>query len=281
LTRIEAAELSLQSADGTALFARRWRPAAAIRSEVLLVHGLGEHGGRYQGVAQHLVAAGHGVTAVDLRGHGRSAGRRGHVRDFDEYVADVVAAADGIGAVHVLGHSMGGLVAVRLVLAQPARILSVVLSAPFFGIAEPPPPWFDRGGRLLARVWPTKAMRDTIDPERLTRDPAAARAYLDDPLVHSEVTLRWYLVAMAAIQDTLARAVDGTAPLLLLLPGEDRVVDRAASVRLVARWRGPTEVRRWPPARHELFHEVQPDRTEALDATRDWFARHEDAAGLP
>ena len=164
-------------------------PAAAPRGVVVAVHGYAEHCGRYPELTAHLVERGLGVAALDLRGHGRSGGRRGHCLDFAEYVDDVrrlvgVAEEQWPGVPRVLfGHSMGGLIGFLYLIDHPETVRAGALSAPAFRV--PDMPRFLRFvALLLARIAPTVGVGTALDVTALARDPEVGKAYVADPLVH-------------------------------------------------------------------------------------------------
>src|SRR5580765_1888839 len=189
---------SLRTADGLKLHVREW-PCDDPRGTVLIVHGLGEHIGRYEHIAAQLLRCGRNVVGYDQRGHGDSAGARGRLSHPDDLLRDLALVIDAVrarlpGPLVLLGHSMGGLVAARMVAG---------------GLESPPPAWFrkvdalvlsspalDAGmsgaQKLLLKVLgplaPTLAVGNGLQPDWISRDPAVVKAYALDPLVHDRVT---------------------------------------------------------------------------------------------
>ncbi|MFF8731296.1 alpha/beta hydrolase [Streptomyces sp. NPDC015171] len=250
--------------DGTrgALAVREW-PHPSPRLLVLLVHGYGEHAGRYDELAARLTGAGAAVYGPDHMGHGRSAGERVLIEDFEDVVTDVHAVADlarsarpGLPLVMV-GHSMGGLIAARYAQRYGAGLSALVLSGPVIGT------WY-----LPERLLALDEIPDTpLSPSALSRDPAVGAAYAADPLVWHGPMKRPTLEAFARTLDTVARSgAVGRLPLLWLHGGDDRVVPPAGSRIGVERLSGgPLTERIFPGARHEVFHET--DRARAHSET--------------
>lgn len=270
--------LRLRARDGTPLAGRRWASAAAPLGDVLLVHGLAEHLGRYEGLATALAAASFRVTGVELRGHGDSEGRRGHVRRWSDYGLDLNAAAEIGGPFFVVAHSMGAL-AVLDWLRQPQPVLGLVLGSPLLGVAAGVPRWKEAAGRLLARLLPALPMSNGIDPTLLSHDEESNRRYAADPKVFRTVTPRWFEEMRAAIGRVQGDPGRFRVPLQLHLGMEDRIVDVRAAERFAAGWGGPLEIQRWPGCYHELFQETVRERVFA--SVRAWLERRAAAGARP
>ncbi|AJX32446.1 Phospholipase ytpA [Burkholderia oklahomensis] len=184
----------LRTGDGLELASYRWpAPAsfAAPRATVALVHGLAEHAGRYQALAERLTAAGIEVVAADLRGHGHSPGARAWVERFDQYLQDadalVASAARDDAPLFLMGHSMGGAVAALYMVERAAArrpgFAGLILSSPALAPGRDVPKWMLAMSRFISRAWP-RFPAIKIDAALLSRDPAAVAANRADPLVH-------------------------------------------------------------------------------------------------
>jgi alpha-beta hydrolase superfamily lysophospholipase len=225
-----------------------------------VVHGYGEHAGRYDGLAARLTGHGAAVYGPDHAGHGRSAGGRVVIEDFEDVVTDVHGVADLARAAHpglplvLVGHSMGGLIAARYAQRYGAELSALVLSGPVIGDWALP-------GRLLA----LPEIPDTpVSPAALSRDPAVGAAYAADPLVWHGPMKRPTLEAFARMLRTVDEGGDvGGLPLLWLHGDDDRLVPLSGSRRGVERLAGGRPAERiFPGARHEVFHET--DKEEAF-----------------
>ncbi|MET9833349.1 lysophospholipase [Streptomyces sp. NPDC006385] len=232
---------------------REW-PNRRPRYLALVIHGYGEHVGRYAEVAEVLVAHGASVFGPDHVGHGRSAGERVVIEDFEEVVADVHAVAGLARATHprvpvvLIGHSMGGLIAARHTQLHGDGLAALVLSGPVIGDWELP-------RRLLA----LDEIPDTpVSPAALSRDPEVGAAYAADPLVWHGPMKRPTVEAFARMLDTVSKGgAIGPVPLLWLHGDDDRLVPLTGSRVGIQELRGDELTERvYPGARHEVFHET-------------------------
>jgi alpha-beta hydrolase superfamily lysophospholipase len=276
---------SCATRDGLSLRFRAWQPGSA-RAVLLVLHGLAEHSGRYLHVGARFAGAGYAVYALDHRGHGQSPGPRVHVAHFDEFLEDVdalraVAEAQHPGRPLVLvGHSHGGLVALRYVLTRPAGLAAAVLSSPLLGVH--PSSRASPGRIVLARVlsvlWPGALLPNHVDASLLSHDPEVVRAYRADPLVSHRVSPSWFTSAMLAMRQAHERAPQLALPLLLMVSGADRLVDPEASLRFAAHApRDKLELVLWDGLYHEMFNE--PERETVFARMEAWLEARVSTAG--
>lgn len=260
-------EAFFAGARGTRLFFQAWEPAQP-RAVVLLLHGQGEHSGRYASLAADLVGQGISLYAMDHRGHGRSEGPRGHLRRFEEILQDVdrfrVTVTSTFAApvpVFLMGHSFGGLVALRYLQTRGgADFHGAILSSPLLGLAVRAPAWKKLLGRGLTRVLPALSFATELDAEHLSRDPAVASAYREDPLVHGLVTPRFYTEMVAAMARARAEGEQLRLPLLFLVAGSDRIVRGDLAVELARSLPGEVELRVYDSLYHECLNAPERDR---------------------
>ena len=277
---------SLRTADGLTLHLRRWaadETAGPALGTVQIVHGLGEHLGRYEALALALNHAGWHVAGHDQRGHGLSTGPRGDMGQPQALLTDLSAVMDhlrGAGRHVLLGHSMGGLVAARFVaetLVGNARrwareVDGLVLSSPALaaGLNLPQRALL----RMLKPLVPALRLGNGLKPEWISRDPEVVRAYLADPLVHDRVTPR--LVRFLVDEGRLVqrRAARWRTPTLLMWAGADRCVAPAGSAAFAAA--APRDVvtgQELPGLFHEIFNEPEPDREQVVQQLLLWLGR--------
>lgn len=258
---------TVPSADGTRLNCVRY---GARGPDVLVVHGQGEHAGRYQELGTLLGSWGYRATIMELRGHGHSEGVRNHVRRWSDYGEDIHAVVRTLGESYALvAHSMGGL-AVLDYLRQglSPQPVGLVLSDPLVGLAFTPPVVKVTAARLLSGIYPELALPTELDTSLLSRDKEVVRRYDEDPLINRKVTVRWFTEMVAA----MARVRDGrqyTIPLLMLIGTADGITSPAASTALFESWAGPRTLHRYEGWYHEIFNE--PERARAFEDVRVWL----------
>lgn len=252
----------MRSADGAlSLYTRAW-PAAEPRAALVICHGMGEHCGRYAQLAGELAAHGVSSFAYDQRGHGRSPGKQGHVDRFAQLTDDLDRVMDAAAERHaglplfLMGHSFGGLVALRWLQTRAPRVRGAIISAPLLEVALVPPRWKMALSGVLSRWAPSLSFANEIDPADLSKDPAYVKAYREDPLVHDRITPRMYTEMMAAAAAAASEPLP-ELPLLFVVPGKDRICLPDATLRLCGRLAGDVTVRHFPEARHESFNDLE------------------------
>jgi alpha-beta hydrolase superfamily lysophospholipase len=229
-THSEPRDLTVLARDGLHLMARWW-PVARPRATVVVAHGVGEHGGAYAHLAEAVGGAlAIDVVALDFRGHGRSPGRRGVVRRYEELVSDLRDAVGRVRGLHpglplfVLGHSNGGQVVLRLALESIDGIHGVVASNPPIRIAMPVPSAKLKLGKLLLALAPWLTLRAETPLTWMTRDPAMQTIHRKDRLRHDRISAPLYFGMVEGGQMLLARAAEIRAPMLMLIGGSDPLI---------------------------------------------------------
>lgn len=270
-------EGALASRDGTRLFFRR-HAAASPKARILLIHGFAEHSGRYLDLLDALADAGFDALAFDLRGHGRSAGRRAHLRRFEDYLDDTRAAFAALtmgsdGSALVFGHSMGGLIATHFAASEPQRCRALALSGPMFARALAVNPVKLLAAHVLGRLLPVFSMPSGITGAHLTSDPNEIARHDADPLILHQARAGWFVAlegAMAAAPAAVARL---TMPLYLMHGEADPLTAFDASRALFPS--APSTDKTFVPLpglRHETLHEIGRDKVRADLVT--WLVAH-------
>ncbi len=272
-------EGTFKSADGLDLFYQAWLPDGKPKAVFATVHGYGEHSGRYLNPVEHFVPLGYALYAFDQRGHGRSPGQRGHVNRFNDYLFDVqeflrlVRAAQPASKLFLLGHSMGGLVALAYAIHHPQDIDAVVASSPMLGLAVKAPGWKVVLGRVLSSLAPTFQMTNDLPAADLSHDPAVAAAYVQDPHNHFVVTPRWFTEAEAAMAATVEHAGELQVPLLLIYAAADKIADPQVSPVFFERVTHPDKtIHAYKDYYHEIFNEV--GKEAVFKDMEQWLASH-------
>ena len=278
---------TFRSIGGLQLFARRWGPVGTPRAAVAIVHGFGEHSGRYENVVRPLTGAGFAVHGFDLRGHGRSPGKRGHIDAWSDYRGDVAAYLDQVRAVEapgtpivLYGHSLGGAIVLEYGLRGPDGLTGVIASSPALRPKGVRSPVLERLASVMSRVWPTFSLDVPLETEALSRDPARVDAARKDPLNHRRLTARATVSTLEALAWTEAHAGEWRLPLLIFHGTADRIIDPTGTVAFAeaARAGGATDVELhlYAGVYHEPHNDLDAAAVEA-DVVA-WLARHLPAA---
>jgi acylglycerol lipase len=265
----------LGSADATRLFWQAWEPEEAVGQPVVLVHGAGEHGGRYAYVAERLAGEGHAVYALDHRGHGRSDGPRAMIDRMDRLVDDLglfIARVreDQKGRPFLVGHSLGGAVALTYALRHAGSVEGLVLSGPAVA-TEAVPAALKAATAVLSALTPRLPVFQ-IDAQLISRDPEVVRAYREDPLNYTGKlparTLREIMRSMDALPGQVAQL---RMPLLALHGSEDGLCPPAGS-QMVHDGAGSADktLKIYDGLYHEVFNE--PERETVVDDLVAWLA---------
>ena len=256
--------------NGLSLYHRSVRPAGLAKARLLILHGYGEHSGRYAPFMRHCAHRGFATCAFDFRGHGRSEGRRGFVNQWDEYLSDLAAyrqtpspaGNEPQGRLFIIAHSQGGLVAAASAIEEGMTgVAGVILANPYLR-SRVPVPWHKRAFACVANhVAPAVLVPSGLKLGWLTSDPDAQQETRDDPLAFRCATPRWFRTVTAAQRRVLAAAARFDYPLLLLLGDRDPIADPVASQQFFSRVssRDKTLIR-YEGFVHELLRETHRQR---------------------
>ena len=268
-------EGSLSGCRGRKIYFQWWQPDHTPRALLLVVHGAGEHGGRYQPLAQFFNAQGYAVAVVDHNGHGHSEGTAGHVDSFDDYLLDLrsfhlhMATQFPDLPVFLLGHSLGGLISSLYLLRYQDEFIGSILSGPAIKSEMEPSALLLCIVRLLALLTPRLGVMQ-LDAKGVSRDPEEVRKYQEDPLVHHGKMTAGKVHAMFGAMRTIeAKAGSLSLPMLILHGGEDSFTAPEGSQFLYGRVSSTDKTLKiYPGLFHEIFNE--PERDEVLGDVLAW-----------
>lgn len=233
---MEQREGIFRSFDGIDLYYRSVLPDGAPKANLAYVHGFGDHVARHVSLAERCAKEGYAFFGLDLRGHGRSAGQRGFIASWDDYLADVaalIAVARKGGPslpVFLVGHSVGGVIAIDYAIRHGEELSGLVATAPELGTL-PVAPALVLIGRILSKAWPRFSLSAPLDLDALSRDTAMVEETRRDPLYHNKGTARLGTELQAAIEWVHTHAAQLRVPLLVLQGGADRIAQPDATKR--------------------------------------------------
>lgn len=271
-------QVTAKSKDGLKLVGRDWKPAGEVRGVVCLVHGIGEHVGRYAHVAAALNQAGYAMVGMDQRDHGQSEGPRGYTPAYDAFLDDIEVQLGSASKrypgkpLFLYGHSLGGNLVLYYALRRKPTLAGVIASGPQIRMAFAPPAWKTALGRMMLNVWPSLAMSNGLDLQNLSHDEAVIRAYKADPLVHDRVTPRLGIGLIDTGAWLLQHAAEFTLPLLIFHGSQDRLTSPDASREFASKVPGHCTFKLWEGLYHETHNE--PQKAEVLAFMIQWLKAH-------
>ncbi len=261
---------------GISIHFRHW-PLQGAKAVVCLVHGLGEHIGRYDHVAKYLSA--HGIASVgfDHQGHGRTVGKRGHTLGLESMLDDVDNLLEMAGMeypeipVFLYGHSMGGNVVLNYVLRRNPAITGLIATGPWIRLPKQPSKVLVVFAQAMNLVWHNLTQNNGLDVNGLSNDPAVIEAYLNDPLVHNRISVRtgYELLGGAKFLDVFTGTMP--CPTLLMHGGDDPLTSPAGTEDFAKRNPENVTWKKWHGLKHEIHNE--PQQGEVLAFLVNWMKR--------
>jgi acylglycerol lipase len=271
-------EFGWQGQAGQEIFAQKWQPDVPVRGAVSLVHGLGEHSGRYAHVAKRFTQAGYALVGFDLPGHGRSEGPRGH-SSFQEICQEIDCLLSKTAELYpgvphfIYGHSMGGVLTLYYTLQRHPALNGAIVTSPGLATGIPVPGWKVTLAKIMARLSPSFSMSNGLDRNNLSRDAAVIATYASDPLVHDRISARLGLDLLTLGEGIIAQAQDFPLPLLLMQGAQDHIVSLAATNAFAKNV--PSEkltFKVWDGLCHETHNE--PEQDQVIQTMLTWLDQH-------
>jgi len=268
-------EFVLKARDDLKLRGQAWIPPQQVHAVVCLVHGHGEHSERYSGMADVIGQAGFALITFDLRGHGRSEGRRGHAPNYQTLMSDICLLLEEAATrfpgtpLFLYGHSLGGNLAAYYALKNEPPLAGVILSAPLFRLAFRPPRWKTALLRILYALHLTVPLTTGLNRSALSRDTAVLERYRADPLAHKCITPQLALDMLRSGEWILQHAAEFPLPALLMHGRSDEVTSVEASREFASRLGQPCTLKIWDGFYHELHNE--PEREQVFGCMLEWM----------
>ena len=279
-------EFHFDGMNNISLYSQYWLPEVPPRVVLALVHGLGEHCGRYMNIVDQMVSNQYGVYGYDLRGHGKSPGQRGHIDSWVEYRTDLLNFIKMIKVqqtdcpLFLRGHSMGAWIALDFLLLEDEKLAGAIISgAPIdpVGVAKP---FLVALARILSRIYPRFAIDLGLDIDAISRIPSVVRAYKEDPLVQSKVSARWGTESLSTLESVKMRGENINIPILMIHGEADRINSAEGAKKFFDQIRShDKEFIGYPGGYHELHSDL--DTEKMLSDLLDWINRHVEAQLLP
>ena len=264
------------SVSNTLFFAQYWQPKKAPKAVIILVHGMGEHIGRYEkSVIPHLVKNGYAVVGYDQFGHGKTKGKRGHNPNFDAVltcVTKVIIKSKKLFnnlPLFLYGHSMGGNVVLNYVLRRKHPFKGVIATSPFLRLAFQPPALKLTVGKLLHKIAPSLTMSNELNPNDISRISEEVLAYINDPLVHDKISPNYSIKFIETGQWALENAQNVNISTLLLHGTGDKIIDYKATKEFADKSNGLTTLKLFEGAYHELHNDLC--RDDMLNTVTNWL----------
>ena len=261
------------------IYYQSWLPDGNVKAVLLIVHGLGEHSGRYMNVVNRFVPLGYAVYALDHLGHGKSDGTREYVERFDDFTDTLaryyrmVAGWQPGKPIFLIGHSMGGLIATTYLLDHQADFRGAIISAPAIAVGANVSPVTIALGKVAAVLAPKLGVL-ALDVNGVSRDPAVVQAYVADPLnFQGKTTARLAAEMLKAMQRVAAEVGTITLPFIVVQGSADRMVDPAGAQMLYDKAGSPDKtIKIYDGLYHEVFNE--PERDQVLADVAAWLDAH-------
>jgi alpha-beta hydrolase superfamily lysophospholipase len=267
-------EEKLQSKDGLILHGKCWLPETKPEKIICLVHGHGEHIGRYEELAAFFNSHNIGVYGIDMRGHGLSEGKRGHIPSYELVMSDIEELMKWARIEHhdaqliLYGHSLGGNYVTHFALSNEIKELAgVVISAPWLELALVPPKSKVALANFARRIYPSLLNSTGLDPNGLSHDQAIIDKYINDPLVHDQISANLFYKATMSGANSLEKAANLRLPALIMHGSEDPITSAKASQKFAEK--AGITFKLWEGMKHEIHNEI--GKEEVWEYTLHWI----------
>jgi len=268
-------EFKFKIFDGLSLFTQSWQPEDRPQAAICLVHGMGEHSGRYVHVADRLTKAGYVLFTFDLRGHGKSEGPRGHTPSYEALMQDISFLLEAANKqfpqlpYFLYGHSLGGNLVLNYVLRYKPQLKGVIVTGPWLRLAFEPPVFKVTFGKVMNKIRPSFSQSSGLDTKALSHDSEVVHAYENDPLIHDHISARMFIGIYQSGHWALEHALEFSLPLLLMHGGADKIISVEASREFAGKITENCTFKIWDNLYHEIHNE--PEKEEVFKFLIDWL----------
>lgn len=252
-------------------------PPGEIKAAVVLIHGMGEHFGRYNHVVEFFNSIGYAVIGMDLRGHGNSQGKRGHISSYEQMMNDVdglLEKAQGLFSglpLIMYGHSLGGNIAANYVLRRQPEFKGLIVTAPYFKLAFEPPAWKVALSKIMAKILPAVTLPTELELAALSRDQSVVDAYENDPLVHDKISSAFFTSVHTAAPYPIEHAAELKTKTLAMHGLADRITSYQGTTAFAQNNPQMIELKLWEGLYHEIHNE--PEKQQVFNHIKTWLER--------
>lgn len=270
--------VDLDKIDGYKIFSELWGPEKSVKGVIVLVHGLGEHCGRYAShFADYFNKQGYAIVAFDLPGHGKTSGKRGHINqhdDFSKFVSSGISYAKSKFSglpIFLYGHSLGGLIALEYIIKHKPEINAAIITAPVIDVNEPVPPVKVTLAKIMNKLVPFFSLDSGLNRDLLSRDKSVVEKYNTDPLVHGITSSRLgtYIISIGEYVKNNANQV--SIPTLIMVGSAEGIVSKSA-IDVFCQQNDNCQEKVWAGLYHELHNE--PEQLKVFKYTYKWMQDH-------
>ncbi len=261
--------------DQIKMFGQVWQPIDEPKAVIALIHGMGEHSGRYRKFAEFFTSNGFAVISFDQRGHGKTKSKQGHILHFNQLLEGVEELIERANLrfkykpLFLYGHSMGGNVALNYSLKKSNSIKAVIATGPWLKLAFEPPAFQLKLAQIMKNLYPGFTQASGLKTSHLSRDPEVVKAYEKDKHVHDRISASFFTNVYAAGMYALQHANELKIPALIMHGADDKITSYAASEEFAEKSKLVSEFKGWP----ELYHEIhnEPEREAVLRYALNWM----------
>jgi acylglycerol lipase len=267
----------LTTSDNLQLSGAYFSPTGEIKAVIILIHGMGEHFGRYKHVIDFFMSIGYAVVTIDYRGHGTSEGKRGHIPSYNQLMEDtdllVKKAHELFNGLPLImyGHSLGGNIAANYVLRRQPALKGLIVTAPYFKLAFNPPAWKAVLSKIMAKILPALTLPTELELAALSHDQSVVDGYKNDPLVHDKISSTFFIHVHAAATYPIEHARDLKIKTLAMHGLADRITSYQGTKEFAENNTQMIELKLWNGLYHEIHNEKE--KQQVLDYVARWLEK--------
>ncbi len=270
-------KFSLTTTDGLQLPGASFSSQGEIKGVIVLIHGMGEHFGRYQHVIDFFISIQYAVIGMDYRGHGNSPGKRGHISSYKQLMDDTELLLKKAGELFnglpliMYGHSLGGNIAANYVLRRQPALKGLIITAPYFKLAFDPPQWKVLLSKMMTKILPALTLPTELELAALSKDQSVVDEYKNDPLVHDKISSTFFLNVHAAGLYPIEHAGELTTKTLAMHGLADRITSYKGTTAFAKNNPQMIELKLWDGLYHEIHNEKE--KQQVFDYIAGWLGK--------